>query len=118
MYTAQCKELKPSPIICKNTDNNTKLFGEKSGSGTLLRGITITNYYCYFCLKEFNMDIQTEKIELAKLLLTTNNPEIIESFKQILNKDKSIDLWGQLSSQEQEEIKNASLEIEEGKVTD
>ena len=43
------------------------------------------------------MNIQTEKIQLVKMLLDTENPKIIESIK---------------------EIEKASIEIENGEVTD
>ncbi len=64
------------------------------------------------------MDIQAEKIELAKLLLNTNNPRIIQSIKQIFKKEKSSDFLNDLNSEQIAEIKKASLEVKEGKITD
>jgi len=64
------------------------------------------------------MDIQAEKIELAKLLLSTNNLKIIQSVKQIFEQEKINDFWDELTSEQQKEIKEASLEIEQGKITD
>ncbi|RKS42751.1 hypothetical protein BC962_3038 [Gillisia mitskevichiae] len=64
------------------------------------------------------MNIQAEKIELAKLLLNTNNPRIIQSIKQIFRKEKSNDFLDDLNSDQIAEIKKASLEIKEGKITD
>ncbi|MGY5351110.1 hypothetical protein ACXGQW_00815 [Wenyingzhuangia sp. IMCC45533] len=64
------------------------------------------------------MDIQAEKLELMKLLINTNNPSIIESIKNILKKDKTSDLWDELSSEQQREINNADIEISQGKTTD
>ncbi len=64
------------------------------------------------------MNIQAEKIELAKLLLNTNNPRIIQSIKQIFRKEKSTDFLDDLNSDQIAEIKKASLEIKEGKITD
>lgn len=52
------------------------------------------------------MDIQAEKIELAKLLLTTNNPKIIKSVKQIFREEELVDFWDDLSVQQQEEEKS------------
>jgi hypothetical protein len=64
------------------------------------------------------MNIQTEKIHLAKLLLETENPKIIESIKNIFRKDKTADFWDNLSLEQKEEIDTASLEIKNEEVTD
>jgi len=64
------------------------------------------------------MNIQAEKIELAKLLLNTNNPRIIQSIKQIFKKEKSDDFLNDLNSDQIAEIKKASLEIKEGEIID
>ena len=64
------------------------------------------------------MNIQAEKIELVKMLLDTENPRIIESIKKIFKNEKSSDFWDDLSLKQREEIEKASLEIENGEVTD
>ncbi|MEQ8240843.1 MAG: hypothetical protein RIA69_16615 [Cyclobacteriaceae bacterium] len=64
------------------------------------------------------MNIQSEKIELVKMLLETENPETIESIKEIFKKEKSADFWDDLSIDQREEIEKASLEIENGEITD
>ncbi len=64
------------------------------------------------------MDIQTEKIQLAKLLLATDNPEILESIKMIFQKNKVEDFWNQLSLEQQNEIDKVLLEIKNGEVSD
>ena len=64
------------------------------------------------------MNIQAEKIELAKLLLNTDNPKIIKSIKQIFKKEKTTDFWEDLSSDQKKEIKEARTQIEQGKTTD
>lgn len=64
------------------------------------------------------MNIHLEKIELAKLLLNTDNPSVIQSIKDILKKAKTSDFWDTLSSDQQKEIKEASLEIENGETVD
>lgn len=64
------------------------------------------------------MNIQAEKIELAKLLLNTDNPKIIKSIKQIFKKEKTTDFWEDLSSDQQKEIKEATQQIEQGKTAD
>lgn len=64
------------------------------------------------------MNIQAEKTELAKLLLNTNNPKVIQSIKQIFKKEKTTDFWDDLTSEQKKEIKEAFLEIEQGITTD
>ncbi|TVZ26556.1 hypothetical protein JM83_3215 [Gillisia sp. Hel_I_86] len=64
------------------------------------------------------MNIQAEKIELAKLLLNTDNPKIIKSIQQIFKKEKTTDFWEDLSSDQKKEIKEARKQIEQGKTTD
>lgn len=64
------------------------------------------------------MDIQAEKIQLAKLLLETENPRIIESIKRIFKKYKSTDFWDELSTEQKNEIERASIEIENGEIID
>lgn len=64
------------------------------------------------------MNIQTEKIHLAKLLLETENPKIIESIKKIFYQDNKDDFWNDLSTDQKNEIDAASLEIKNGEVAD
>ena len=64
------------------------------------------------------MNIQAEKIELTKLLLNTDNPSIIQSIKDIFKKANSSDFWDTLTLEQKEEIKDASIEIENGQTTD
>ncbi len=55
------------------------------------------------------MDIQSEKLELIKMLLETDDKAIIEAIKTIFNSQKK-DVWKELSPEQQEEI---DLEIQE-----
>lgn len=64
------------------------------------------------------MDIQLEKIELAKMLLSTNDLKIIQSVKQIFEQEKVHDFWDELTSDQQKEIEDADLEIEKGETVD
>lgn len=64
------------------------------------------------------MDLQAEKIELAKLLLSTDNPKIINAIKRIFKKEGTKDFWDELTPAQQTEIKQGLEEIEKGKVTD
>lgn len=64
------------------------------------------------------MNIQAEKIELAKMLLITNDPRIIQSIREILKKEINTDFWEELTSDQKEEIKLAKKQIKEGKSSD
>jgi hypothetical protein len=64
------------------------------------------------------MNIQTEKLELMKLLLNTENPKIIQSIKRIFRKEKTSDFWDELNSEQQLEIEQGSSEIEKGNSSD
>jgi len=64
------------------------------------------------------MNIQAEKIQLAKMLLDTENPKIIESIKKIFKNEKKMDFWDELLPEQREEIEKASMEIKKGEVTD
>ncbi|MFV7235510.1 MULTISPECIES: hypothetical protein [Flavobacterium] len=55
------------------------------------------------------MDIQSEKLELIKLLLETDDTALIEAVKNIFKSQKK-DVWKELSPEQQEEI---NLEIQE-----
>jgi len=54
------------------------------------------------------MNIQSEKIELAKLLLSTNNPKIIQSVRQISKKEKTLDVWEEHTPDQKKEINTSS----------
>jgi hypothetical protein len=55
------------------------------------------------------MDIQSEKLELIKMLLETNDKALIEAIKKILLSEKK-EAWEELSPEQQDEI---NLEIQE-----
>ena len=55
------------------------------------------------------MDIQSEKLELIKLLVETDDNAIIEAIKNIFKSQKK-DVWKDLSPEQQEEI---NLRIQE-----
>jgi hypothetical protein len=54
------------------------------------------------------MDIRLEKIELAKKLLATENVSILESIKELFEKEEK-DWWDDLT-EEQQNILNESME--------
>ncbi|MGO4905700.1 hypothetical protein [Flavobacterium sp. W20_MBD1_R3] len=59
------------------------------------------------------MDIQSEKLELIKLLLETDDTAIIEAVKNIFKSEKK-EVWKQLSPEQQEEIDSEILEANRG----
>ena len=63
------------------------------------------------------MDIQSEKLELIKLLVETNDKSIIESIKNIFKSEKK-DVWKELSPEEQEEIDLGIQEANRGDTVD
>jgi hypothetical protein len=63
------------------------------------------------------MDIQSEKLELIKMLLETNDKKIIEAIKTILKAQKN-DIWKELSPEQQEEIDIEILEANRGDQVD
>jgi len=64
------------------------------------------------------MNIQAEKIEIMKLILQTENPSILESVRNILNKSTTVDFWETLSKEQKDDILQGIKEIENGEVVD
>jgi len=60
------------------------------------------------------MDIQTSKIELAKLILSIDSPDLINKIRQLLLSETS-DLWNSLSASEKEEIEFGLNQLNQGK---
>jgi len=59
------------------------------------------------------MDIQSSKIELAKLILNIESPDLINKIKNLLTKETS-DFWLTLSDSEKEEIKFGINQLDKG----
>ncbi len=60
------------------------------------------------------MDIQSTKIELVKTILAIENSEFIQKVADFINKEK-VDFWNELSTSEQNEIRNGIGELDKGK---
>jgi len=60
------------------------------------------------------MDIQTTKIELAKIILSIENTEFIEKIKNFISKEKK-DFWDDLTSSEKAEIELGIKQLDSGK---
>jgi hypothetical protein len=61
--------------------------------------------------------MQSEKLELIKMLLDTNDKTIIEAIKNIFKAQKK-DVWKELSPEQQEEIDLEILEANRGDQVD
>ncbi len=62
------------------------------------------------------MNLQTEKIEIMKMILETNNPSILKSIKNLFWKEDKIDFWNTLSQSQKDDIKQGLKDIENGDV--
>jgi hypothetical protein len=59
------------------------------------------------------MNIQAEKIGIMKLILETDNPEILKSIKKLFNKNKPADFWETLPQKQKDDIVKGIKEIDE-----
>ena len=57
------------------------------------------------------MNIQIQKINLAKMILETDNPTILESVKNIFVKAKQQDFWETMPEEQRLEIDKGLAEI-------
>ena len=64
------------------------------------------------------MNIQSEKLEIMKLILETNNPRILESIKKLFNKSTKVDFWETLTQEQKNDIQQGIMDIENGDVVD
>jgi chromosome segregation and condensation protein ScpB len=60
------------------------------------------------------MNLQAEKIQIAKILLDTNSEALLKQVKAILSIYKT-DLWDELSDYQKSCVKEAQTELEKGK---
>ncbi|OQX76383.1 MAG: hypothetical protein B6D64_09950 [Bacteroidetes bacterium 4484_276] len=64
------------------------------------------------------MNIQAEKIELAKLILETDNLNILSEIKKFLIGESKTDFWETLSQEQKDDISQGLKEIENGEVVE
>jgi len=50
------------------------------------------------------MDIQTEKLEIMKMLLETENPDLLESIKGLLKKESETNFWENFPPDPEEDV--------------
>jgi len=58
------------------------------------------------------MNIQSEKLELVRMILDTDNPSILSSIKRIFANSKKVDFWDSLPQSQKDEILRGIDEIE------
>ena len=64
------------------------------------------------------MNIQSEKLELVRLILDTDNPGILTSIKRIFSTSKEVDFWDSLPQHQKDEILKGIEDIENGETVD
>lgn len=64
------------------------------------------------------MNIQTEKLEIMKMILETDNPRILESIKNLFKKETISDFWESLSEIQKKEINEGINEADNGEILD
>ncbi len=64
------------------------------------------------------MNIQAEKLELVRMILDTNNPNILSSIRRLFSKSKTTDFWDVLSQEQKSDIQKGIDEVERGETVD
>ena len=64
------------------------------------------------------MNIQTQKLELVRLILDTDNPGILASIQRIFSDSTDADFWDSLPQDQKEEILIGIEETESGETVD
>jgi len=64
------------------------------------------------------MNIQSEKLELVRLIVETDNPSILASIKELFHKESQEDFWNALPGDQRAEILEGLKEVEAGEVVD
>lgn len=64
------------------------------------------------------MNIQTQKLQVMKLILETDNAEVLESVRILLTKESRADFWNTLSNEQKQEIEAGIAETDSGETVD
>lgn len=64
------------------------------------------------------MDLQTEKLELVRMILDTNNTSILASVKKFLTESEKTDYWDKLPQYQKDEILEGVEEVGTGETVD
>ena len=57
------------------------------------------------------MNIQAQKINLAKMILETDNPSILESVKNIFEKAQEQDFWDTMPEERKQDVEKGLTEV-------
>jgi len=79
--------------------------------------IVINNLFSKF-VKNTIMNIKAEKLELMRMILETDNPNILDSIKKIFKKQTKQDFWEAIPINQKEDILKGIEEIENGEFVD
>ncbi len=64
------------------------------------------------------MNIQAAKIEIMRMVLETDNPNILKLVRNIFKESTTTDFWETISKEQKEDILQGLEEIESGEVVD
>jgi hypothetical protein len=64
------------------------------------------------------MHIQSQKLQLMKLILETENAEVLELIRHLLEKEDQKDFWDSLTKQQKQEIHSGISEVENKETLD
>ena len=64
------------------------------------------------------MNLQTEKLEILRMILETENPKILDSIKNIFKRQTSVDFWETIPQSQKEDILSGIQEIENEEIED
>jgi len=64
------------------------------------------------------MNLQTEKLEILRMILETENPKILDSIRKIFKRQASDDFWETIPQSQKEDILSGIQEIENGEIED
>jgi transcriptional regulator of heat shock response len=67
--------------------------------------------FCKFVIQFLNMDIQATKLEILKIILENENQEFIQKVAEFIQGEKK-DFWPDLSTAQQEAIKEGIKELD------
>jgi len=60
------------------------------------------------------MNLETEKLELIRMVLNTKKPSVLTSIRRIFEKEESVDFWNTMTEEEKEDIRQGIEELDKG----
>jgi len=62
------------------------------------------------------MNLQTEKLEIMRMVLDSKNPSILKSIKNLLWKEENSDFWETLAQTQKDDIEQGLKDIKKGDI--